>query len=151
MNASADSGVSVSRIITPALAEVDVFCRLLTRAMMKPSPFSARYAYWKASAVPHTSLPAPLTANADETASNVVVPVKPTDPMSRANHPSGKAGGGGGGTGGVGVPGVTVTLSKVVSDVICVCLLDAARPPSTSGAITIVSLPTKTQFTPSVD
>ncbi len=128
MNALADPGVSVSRIITPAFADVDVFCRLLRRATMKPSPFRVRYAYPKASAVPHTSLPAPFTAKADAAASNDVPPVKPTAPMSCADQPSGNTGGAGGGTGGVGVPGVTVTLSNVASAVFCTFMLEAARP-----------------------
>ena len=42
MKALGEPGVNVSRIITPALADVEVFCRLLTRATMKPSPFSGR-------------------------------------------------------------------------------------------------------------
>src|SRR5215471_926655 len=34
-----DPGVSVSRIITPALAHGSVFCTLTTRARTSPSPF----------------------------------------------------------------------------------------------------------------
>jgi hypothetical protein len=75
-------GCSESRIITTAFAKVEVFCGLLTRAMMKPSPESDRYANWNASAVPHTSLPAALTENVPDSASNTVSPVKPTAPMS---------------------------------------------------------------------
>jgi hypothetical protein len=39
-SACRESGVSVSRIITPAFAQFDVFWTLWTRAIIEPSPLS---------------------------------------------------------------------------------------------------------------
>jgi hypothetical protein len=41
MNACADPGSSVSRIMTPALTHGCVFCTVATRATIRPSPVSA--------------------------------------------------------------------------------------------------------------
>ena len=82
MNACAAPGSIVSRIITPALVHAFTFCTVATRAIITPSPFNGRYAYCSASAVPHTSAPAPFTVNVDEGQSYVVDPSFPVAPTS---------------------------------------------------------------------
>jgi hypothetical protein len=88
MNACAAFAAVEARIITPILVhtfdpEMDA-----TRAVIVPSPESARCAKWNASAVPHTSAPAPRTVYVPPLA--LADPAMPTAPMSLDCQPDGK-------------------------------------------------------------
>ena len=58
-----DEADSVSLSITPAFANVLVFCIDATRATIVASPLTAWCTYWNESAVPQMLSPAPRTVN----------------------------------------------------------------------------------------
>src|SRR6185503_12257997 len=103
MNACGESAVSRSRIMTPAFTHACTFSTDATRATMSTSPEIGCHAYSKASAVPQTSAPPPLTVNVPLV--EVALPATPTAPTSCAFQGSGTPPGGGGG-----VETVTVML-----------------------------------------
>src|SRR3954463_1511374 len=80
----AEPALSDDRIITPALAHAAVFCTLATRATIVTSPSTGWYTKWNASAVPHTSAPAPATVNVEF--AKVALPDAPTAPTSTSTH-----------------------------------------------------------------
>src|SRR5688572_28389539 len=72
--------------MTPTLVQSATYSTLVTCATIEPSPASGRYTYRKASAVPHTSAPAPLAVNVASVP--LALPAAPTDPTSVVDQPS---------------------------------------------------------------
>src|SRR5581483_3064489 len=83
-SACRDPGVSVSRIMTPALAHGSVLCTPVTRATICPSPVSGTHTYWKASAVAQMSVPDARSVNVPFAI--VALPGTPTLPTSWLVH-----------------------------------------------------------------
>src|SRR5581483_1675309 len=83
-SACRDPGVSVSRIMTPALAHGSVLCTPVTRTTICPSPVSGTHTYWKASAVAQMSVPDARSVNVPFAI--VALPGTPTLPTSWLVH-----------------------------------------------------------------
>src|SRR5689334_2040438 len=128
MNACAESAVSFSRIMTPAFTHAWTFSVDATRATTSASPDKGCHTYWKASAAPQTSAPAPFTVKVPFDA--VADPAGPTAPMSCAVHGAGTPDGGGGGGGGGGGADTAraVTLSNVAMASRVSSWLETPRP-----------------------
>src|SRR3954452_17134202 len=80
----AEPALSDDRIITPALAHAAVFCIVATRATIVTSPSTGWYTKWNASAVPHTSAPAPAAVKVES--AKLALPLAPTAPTSASSH-----------------------------------------------------------------
>ena len=94
MKACAESAVSRSRIMTPALTHACTYSTVATRAIRSASPERGCQTKCSASALPQTSAPPPDTLNVPFTA--LARPAEPTTPMSCDCHGAGSAGAGGG-------------------------------------------------------
>src|SRR3954454_5524913 len=80
----AEPALSADRIITPAFPHAAVFCIVATRATIVASPSIGWYTKWKASAVPHTSAPAPAAVNVEF--AQGALPGAPAAPTSTSSH-----------------------------------------------------------------
>src|SRR5262245_38243688 len=87
-NACAADADSELRTITPAFVHAFTPWMDATRATIVKLPLTDRYAYCSASAVPHTSAPAPVTVKLPPL--YVESPLAPTAPMSALVQPDGR-------------------------------------------------------------
>src|SRR5205814_92404 len=84
----AEFAFSVSRSITPALADGFVFWMAVTRVMIVASPLSGWYTNRNESLEAHTSAPAPLTVKVP--LEYDALPASPTAPISCDTHGLGR-------------------------------------------------------------
>src|SRR5688500_13818583 len=80
-----------SRIMTPALAALLVFCTAVTRAVAVKSPPASRWAKWNWSLLLRMPDPAPVTVQVSEGASEAVEPARLGALTSSPRHPAGSA------------------------------------------------------------
>ncbi len=95
--------------MTPALAQVLVFCWAVTWAATVPSPVRVCAAKWKESAVPQMSPPPPTSVQVPP-GDRLSEPAGRAPPMSAQLHPDGQRPGGGVS------PGVMATESRVTAE-----------------------------------